>query len=576
MNCVYLYDKLSNNGYMKIYESVGNKRLEDLLDEVHTGEAVLPEFQRNFVWKPTATQGLLVSILNKFPAGVILRSRDEKRHFQTRPFENVKPKVRLHTFLVLDGQQRLTSLHSALFGVGAHRYFVDLKLVNANMEFVIDDAIMFGSSTSKQIIKIESDIGEQASTRFIPLSVFFKRAGGFHSWIFEARDTLPQEQRGAFEIEMHAAYDKFLCNFDEYEFPVATLDKEVPPESLCIIFETLNKSGKPLTIVEILNARFFRFGVNLKEEWEKALTKYPIIGKYLEDPYPILQAISLKLHNSCQRKEILGLDKKQLEDNWPTMVKALAQGLSILTDDCKIVNRKWLPTPSILGPLTAIMEVDIANKGPAAGAKREKVRRWLWCAIFSRRYEAAANTRGEADYRDVKKWILEGDVPSLITNFRFDRADLRETKPSSPIYKGVICMVLGSKNGALDFHNQSKISSTMVEGSQVDDHHIFPKAYLKNELGIEDSTIRNCVLNRTLIDPVTNIKISDKAPSTYLAELDPHMDTDKVLKSHLIPVGNNSPLRKDDFTEFLKARAELIYSEIMKVTGTAVMGESKP
>jgi len=53
---------------MKIYESVGNTRLEDLLDEVHTGEAVLPEFQRNFVWKPAATQGLLVSILNKFPA----------------------------------------------------------------------------------------------------------------------------------------------------------------------------------------------------------------------------------------------------------------------------------------------------------------------------------------------------------------------------------------------------------------------------------------------------------------------------------------------------------------------------
>ena len=158
---------------MKIYESVGNTRLEDLLDEVHTGEAVLPEFQRNFVWKPAATQGLLVSILNKFPAGVILRSRDEKRHFQTRAFENVKPKVRLHTFLVLDGQQRLTSLHSALYGVGSHRYFVDLKLVNANMEFVIDDAIMFGSSTNKQIVKIESDIAEQASTRFIPLTVFF-------------------------------------------------------------------------------------------------------------------------------------------------------------------------------------------------------------------------------------------------------------------------------------------------------------------------------------------------------------------------------------------------------------------
>ena len=561
---------------MRVYESVGNQKLRTLLEEVHSGVAKLPEFQRNFVWKPAATEGLLVSILNKFPAGVILRSRDEKRHFQTRAFEDVRPTAKPHTFLVLDGQQRLTSLHSALYGVGTHRYFVDLKLINANVEFVIDDAIRSGLSTNRQIIKDESDISEQASQRFIPLSVFLKRNGGFHSWIFEARDTLPLEERNSFELDMHAAYNKFLRNLDDYEFPVATLDKEVPPESLCIIFETLNKSGKPLTIVEILTARFFRFGVNLKEEWEKAQDQYPILKKYLEDPYPILQAISLKLHGSCQRKEILELDKAQLEQNWPVMVRALALGLSILIDDCKIVNRRWLPAPSILGPLTAIMEVDMSNNGPAAGAKREKVRRWLWCSIFSRRYEAAANTRGEADYRDVKSWILQGLEPALVANFRFDKADLRETKQTSPIYKGVICLVLASKYDALDFHTQARISSAMVDGNQVDDHHIFPKAYLKNVLGVEDSTLRNCVLNRTLIDPITNRKISDRAPSDYLMELDQHIDTDRVLRSHLIPTGNSSPLRKDDFTEFLKARAELVYSEIMKVTGASVATDAKP
>ena len=249
------------------------------------------------------------------------------------------------------------------------------------------------------------------------------------------------------------------------------------------------------------------------------------------------------------------------------MVKALAQGLSILADDCKIVDRSWLPTPSILGPLTAIMDIDQANKGPAAGARREKVRQWLWCSIFSRRYEAAANTRGEADFREMEKWILKGVAPSTVSNFRFDKALLREAKTTSPIYKGVICLVLASRNGALDFHTQAKISSSMIEGNQVDDHHIFPKAFLKNVFLIEDSTLINCVLNRTLIDSITNRKISDRAPSDYLSDLDEHIETDKVLKSHLIPVGHDSALREDNFEKFLQDRAELIYSEIMRVAG---------
>lgn len=559
---------------MKVYESVGNLPLKTLLNEVHTGVAKLPEFQRDFVWKPAATQGLLVSILNQFPAGVILRSRDEKCHFQTRVFEDVRPTSKPHTFLVLDGQQRLTSLHSALYGVGKNRYFVDLKFIDAKLDFVVDEAIEVGSINNKRIERLDNDIAEQAKSKFVPLSVFLKKSGGFFGWMIEARDTLPVEERGEFEKEMQDAYNKFLRNFEDYDFPVATLDKDVPPESLCIIFETLNQTGKALTIVEILNARFFRFGINLKDEWEKAVKKHPIIGKYLDDPYPLLQAIGLKLFESCQRREILGLTKVEFEQNWPKMVEALAKALSILKDDCKIANRKWLPTPSILGPLTAIMEIDTGKNGAAAGAKRKKVSQWLWCSIFSRRYEAAANTRGEADYRDLKKWILDGVEPHWITNFRFDKVLLREAKQTSPIYKGVICLVLSSGNGALDFHTQSNISIGMIDGHKVDDHHIFPKAYLKDSLGIEDSTLRNCVLNRTLIDPTTNKKISDRPPSDYLKDLDAHINTDSILKSHLIPAGPSSPLRKDDFEKFLRDRTELIYKEIMKATGSDVKKSS--
>ena len=68
---------------MTIYEDTNSKPLLDLLDRIHTGDMVLPDFQRNFVWEPSATQALIVSIANNYPAGSILRVRDRQRAFSS-------------------------------------------------------------------------------------------------------------------------------------------------------------------------------------------------------------------------------------------------------------------------------------------------------------------------------------------------------------------------------------------------------------------------------------------------------------------------------------------------------------
>ena len=96
---------------MSIFEDTNPKALKDLLGEISSRTTVLPDFQRDFVWEPGATQELIVSIANNYPAGSILRVRDEKRVFAAREFEGA-PALdgKKHTFLVLDGQQRLTSL----------------------------------------------------------------------------------------------------------------------------------------------------------------------------------------------------------------------------------------------------------------------------------------------------------------------------------------------------------------------------------------------------------------------------------------------------------------------------------
>ena len=124
---------------MNLFEDTNPRALKDLLGEIHSRTTVLPDFQRDFVWEPGATQELIVSIANNYPAGSILRVRDAKRVFACREFEGA-PKLdgKKHTFLVLDGQQRMTSLYQAFYGVGEHIYFLELQKLLDGADFSLD------------------------------------------------------------------------------------------------------------------------------------------------------------------------------------------------------------------------------------------------------------------------------------------------------------------------------------------------------------------------------------------------------------------------------------------------------
>ena len=134
---------------MSIFEGTDPKRLRDLLWDIHTRGSMLPDFQRDFVWEPSATQELIVSIANNYPAGSILRVRDTKRLFATRVFEGVTPADNaIPTFLVLDGQQRLTSLYQAFYGAGEHRYYLRLQKLLDGEDF--EEAIFHERATTRR------------------------------------------------------------------------------------------------------------------------------------------------------------------------------------------------------------------------------------------------------------------------------------------------------------------------------------------------------------------------------------------------------------------------------------------
>ncbi len=105
------------------------ERLSYLLESIHNRELALPDFQRDFVWDPRATEELIESICQNFPAGSLLRIKNSSSFFFTpREFAGA-PLLDGHqpSYLVLDGQQRLTSLYQAFYGAGAHRYYITLQ-----------------------------------------------------------------------------------------------------------------------------------------------------------------------------------------------------------------------------------------------------------------------------------------------------------------------------------------------------------------------------------------------------------------------------------------------------------------
>lgn len=231
----------------------------------------LLDLQRGFVWEPGATQELIVSIANGYPAGIILRMREGNQAFAARAFEG-GPKLNgyKHTFLVFDGQKRLTSLYHAFFGVGEQRYYLDLKKLIDGADF--EDVISYERATNKRV-KARDNFEHQARELILPLSVLKTGASGFLDWMLKAVFSKPADERthmlGALE-KINAHWIKAM---DEYRFPVVTLSNETERDVLCAIMDRLGRGGTKLSVFELLAPRFLYHNINLGALWDRSLPR---------------------------------------------------------------------------------------------------------------------------------------------------------------------------------------------------------------------------------------------------------------------------------------------------------------
>jgi hypothetical protein len=553
---------------MNLYEDTNPHELKELLGQIDNQDTVLPDFQRDFVWDPNATMELIISIAQNYPAGSLLRIRNTHNLFAYREFEGAPPiKGRTPTFLILDGQQRLTSLYQAFFGKGENRYYIDLNKMIVGKDF--EDSI-FNLRSNHHQVSAYAELEIEAKELIMPLSVLKDGLGGYNHWVRQiARKQTNEVSRLKLEDQLDQ-HESWFQTIDDYKFPVVTLTDETNAEAVCTIFETLNRTGVKLSPFELLTARFWHQDLNLRHLWLEAKQTYPILDDFGIDPYYVLQILSLVSKNkpSCKRKDVMELEKEAIEKNWNVSIDGLQKALTLLRDHCGVLTPGLLPYSTIVIPMAAIFAVLQDFKGPQVGAINDRVGQWFWCAVFGQKYESSPNSQSAIDFADVVAWVRGGEIPETISTFRFDPDLLKDTTGRQrAIYRGTLALIF--RNHSRDFYSDKPLTQDVINENHVDDHHIFPFKFLERKN--ISQRLRDCVLNHTYIDRETNIRISDRAPSEYMAEIQKARGDDKfneLLQSHLLPAGNEASLfENNDFEGFLDWREKKIYQEIKSLTG---------
>lgn len=405
------------------------------------------------------------------------------------------------------------------------------------------------------------------------MRVLFGEKDGYLGWV----DTISEMEddsglRKALRNDLRDLRKKVIANIEDYKFPVVLLSDTTPADAVCTIFETLNRTGVKLSVFDLLAARFWPQKVQLRDMWDKARAQYPLLEDYELDPYYLLQAVCLLKPGtapSCKRKDVLDLTPVHVSEAWEKAVEGMSKALTILRDDCGVLIPKWVPYYTILVPFAALLAKRESEKGLLAGQIRQKIVRWFWCSVFGQTYENAPNSQTSRDFADVGSWLDGGQAPENIDNFSFEAQALFEVGPKQrALYRGVIAIIL-SQNPR-DFHHVKPITRELIERDQIDDHHVFPDVFLRENIKVREAKRRDCILNRTLIDRATNQSLSRRSPSDYFSEMQKKLGKDKVdevLSSHLLPTGKESPLLMDNYDAFLTWRCEIIGKTINKAIG---------
>ncbi len=585
-----------------------DKKLDDLLKMVEEGKAQLPDFQRSWVWDDTKICKLIESITSGFPMGaaMFLANGGEHIRFKYRMFEGVESDNNVTPeWLVLDGQQRLTTLYQVLRSKKATNtrfetnrdatirrfYYLDIrKCLDPNADRL--DAIVSVSDKKQQTTNIGRTVTLDLSTRekefenlMFPLNITFS-ANDTDDWRYDMEDYYLNNRE--YSLLFREFSQKILRPILAYSMPVIQLDKETPKEAVCQIFENVNTGGVPLTVFELVTATFAADGHELRKDWEEIKHSFSqkvncellreISGANFLAAMTLLVSYYKRVDSgnderiavTCKKRDILRLELKDYKKYHDALVQGFGDAANFLVHQ-GIYRSRDLPYTSQLIPLAAIYAYDNENsKLLNLGTNQNLLAQWYWCGVMGELYGGANEARFALDILGVFRWMNGGEKPDTVyrSSIQPTRLLTMQTR-NSAAYKGIMALIL--QDSPLDFMTGNRMDIASYIDEEADIHHIFPQAYCEKQ---NLPRIKwNSVINKTPIYASSNRSIGGHAPSVYIGTMaNKGLEQDKIktaITSHKV---NYDYLCADDFDAYFIDRAKRLLDRIEKATGKTISG----
>lgn len=550
--------------------------VEKLVSWIESGELQLPEMQRRYVWRGPRVRDLLDSMYRGYPSGSILVWESEQA-VPTQEFavqQNESP-FKGHK-LLLDGQQRLTSLSAVLRGkpvkVRGRRKPIDIlfnlehpdRLWESTEVESDHDSLLDVEDEADESDSVDEEDDDNIQERLGKLTfvVASKALAALPNWVsvtevFSSNSDSQILKRAGVTSFEETRYEKYsgrlkrLRNVRNYPYVMQVLERDLGYEEVAEIFVRVNSLGMKLRGSDLALAQItarWRDLLKLLEEFQEECEE----RWFSFDLGLLVRAMVVFASEQCRFRTVGNLSIDRLKHGWDRAKDGLRFTINYLRSNADIEDETLLSSPFLFIPIAVFSQL---HKGKLSGKDERQLLYWLHLANARGRYSrGSSETLLDSDISSLFKGsapeVLVESVRQQFGRETFDVAELVGKNPQSPILP-LIFLALKAK-GAKDWHSGLGISLTHQGKLHfIQYHHIFPKAILRGRYSKKEI---NDISNMAFISGKTNQSLGKREPAVYLPGIIKERG-ESALASQGVPL-DSSLYKIDNYLKFLEVRRE--------------------
>lgn len=528
------------------------RKVHDLLRSIDSKEYILPEFQRGYVWNQKQVKEYLNSLYREYPTGSFLIWKTP----QSQKIRGVIPDSDNKYYkLILDGQQRLTSLYALFNGCPPPFYEGEKLFFNIYFNLDTEEFVYYMEKTMKGNIE------------WIPVTEFLKYedAGNF---IASAPDNAQ-----SYYVKNLTKLNKLnkIRNYNYYLTEISELDIN----EVVSVFNLVNSSGTPLSRADLALAHICSFWPEARDTFKDAQKKF---SEYYFDfglDFLAVCISAVSVDSVLFERSFYVAPIEAIVKSWKKVKSTLEYIINVLKNDAFIDSSSNLKTPFVLVPIIYYLS---RNDGSFNSEnEKKKFIYWMFNALMWGRYSGRTYQSLQQDIVNIKN---SNRIEGLIEVLKRLRGGKLEVDADDLVYEGTVSRffpmsyIVARSKGAVDWFNGLKLyGKNLGSRYKIQTHHIFPQSllYKHGYKSADRLDVRkvNEIANLSFVTQETNVKISNNDPCSYLKKIEQKYPI--ALKKQFMPPEEYWKINR--YEDFLNKRREIIAKEINKYLSSLIKGE---